>query len=681
MVRRKREDSYSQGVGRRRQALLMNKANAQTNEVDMLRPSGPLFPLKRDSGEKALRRKIALWIFGLLMVAAVSPWPVWAGTLTPHEFIYKPSLGARGAEEKLAFDAGLDRLDARLGKEIWVGDPNYGVTLQHALSAIGSNNAILRIPSGTQTIAANLTIPANITLKMERGVMLAIADGVTLSLNGGLDAGLYQIFSCFGTGRVMFAPGTVVQVYPQWWGAKGDGIANDTAAITAALAANSCVYVPAGTYLVNPDTIDFKNFNNGKFSGAGMGRTNFQAATPGTYVIGSTGFFHHSEIGSFTVNSDDKTAYATLFQASGSNYIHDIDNIRSLTNKIGGMAKARANAAGSGYVVGDVLTVGSGSGTVNVASVNGSGGVTGVSVAAAGTGYRPANSYSTTGGNGSGCTILVNIVVGSGRGFGLTICAPPKTGSYYSRYENIRAGNFTANFEYGFWIEGDVSGNTQMVNDNVFLGCITNYCSGAGVFLDHGTGNTFLHHSFEINVVGLAASNLYAVSLVGGYFESNGTPITKSAVDVINVLGPRIAAGQAIGFTPNGFDTVLVGGMTPTWLPEINLGGPLKAEKAGTGSNILTSKVSGDIKNRLEVRTNDIQFGDGANDPDAKLLRRSAGTLGAASGDHFQVDGTWNGGRLLLGNYNFWVDSSGKMRIKHGPPTSDSDGQVVGSQQ
>lgn len=35
---------------------------------------------------------------------------------------------------------------------------------------------------------------------------------------------------------------------------------------------------------------------------------------------------------------------------------------------------------------------------------------------------------------------------------------------------------------------------------------------------------------------------------------------------------------------------------------------------------------------------------------------------------------------LWLDNYALWVDSSGRLRIKNGPPTSDTDGTVVGTQ-
>ena len=92
-------------------------------------------------------------------------------------------------------------------EEIWIGDPNYGTTLQAAVAAIGSSQVILRAPAGNHNFAADFSIPANITLKPERGALLIVADGKTLTLNGGVEAGLYQIFSCTGSGKVVFAAG------------------------------------------------------------------------------------------------------------------------------------------------------------------------------------------------------------------------------------------------------------------------------------------------------------------------------------------------------------------------------------------------------------------------------------------------------------------------------------------
>ncbi len=171
-------------------------------------------------------KRIIAAIMGLLLTS-VWPLPAFTGTLTANEFLYKPSLGARGDTEKNTFDAGLDRLDARLGKEIWVGDPNYGPTLRDAITAIGSTPAILRVPTGAHNIGADLTIPATLTLKPERGALLAITSGATLTFNHFVDPGPYQIFSDANTDNtkgVKFAKGCGLQfVRPEWWGAVSDG--------------------------------------------------------------------------------------------------------------------------------------------------------------------------------------------------------------------------------------------------------------------------------------------------------------------------------------------------------------------------------------------------------------------------------------------------------------------------
>ena len=117
-------------------------------------------------------KKIKTLIIGLLL-ASIFTLPAWAGSLTTNKFLYKPSLGARGDAEKKTFDAGLDRLDARLGKEIWVGDPNYGTTFQDAIAAIGTTNkTILRIPAGSWPLTSQVIVPANVTLKFEDGAYL-----------------------------------------------------------------------------------------------------------------------------------------------------------------------------------------------------------------------------------------------------------------------------------------------------------------------------------------------------------------------------------------------------------------------------------------------------------------------------------------------------------------------------
>lgn len=193
--------------------------------------------------KKLMMGLIALFL-AFFFVAQAIP-----GTWTSNNFIYKPSLGARGTTEKNSYDAGLDRVDARLSKEIWVGDPNYGATVQSVVTAIAAANVTLRIPAGTWNITDNLIIPANVHLKVERGAVFAVATTKTLTINGGLEAGLYQIFSCAGTGKVVFGPGAVKEVYPEWW---TENITPGTTDMTAALLAAIAAVPTYGTVSLQP---------------------------------------------------------------------------------------------------------------------------------------------------------------------------------------------------------------------------------------------------------------------------------------------------------------------------------------------------------------------------------------------------------------------------------------------
>ena len=121
-------------------------------------------------------------------------------------------------------------------------------TLVAAIATVGSTQATIYLAPSDWIISADLTIPANITLKPERGATLVIQGGKTLTINGPLDAGLYQIFSCVGTGKVVFGPGTVQAVHPEWWGAKADGATECLPALVAALTTEIPVQLSNGTY-------------------------------------------------------------------------------------------------------------------------------------------------------------------------------------------------------------------------------------------------------------------------------------------------------------------------------------------------------------------------------------------------------------------------------------------------
>lgn len=99
-----------------------------------------------------------------------------------------------------------------------------------------------------QTLTANTTIPSNIVLRVIGGGII-VADGYSLTFNGPLEANpAQQIFTGFtaDTNGVVITSAGVV--YPEWWGAKRDGVTSDETAIESACIASHHVIFSPGTY-------------------------------------------------------------------------------------------------------------------------------------------------------------------------------------------------------------------------------------------------------------------------------------------------------------------------------------------------------------------------------------------------------------------------------------------------
>jgi hypothetical protein len=125
---------------------------------------------------------------------------------------------------------------------------NYA-TLAAALTAIGSSSVTLVIDAGS-AVSVDTTIPSNVHVVGAKSGLLTVASGKTLTISGPFEAGALQVFA--GTGSVAFSAGTVNEVYPEWWGAVGDGTTVDTAAMTAAVAAFTTVAGISGSiYKIN----------------------------------------------------------------------------------------------------------------------------------------------------------------------------------------------------------------------------------------------------------------------------------------------------------------------------------------------------------------------------------------------------------------------------------------------
>lgn len=101
---------------------------------------------------------------------------------------------------------------------------------------------------------------------------------------------------------------------------------------------------------------------------------------------------------------------ATPASAAGYGPPHEGFGVTSITYSASGVLTVAVNAAGSNYVVGDLVTLsttGSG-GQAYVTSVGDTGNVTGLQLAASGSGYS-AGSSATTGGSGTSLTITITV--------------------------------------------------------------------------------------------------------------------------------------------------------------------------------------------------------------------------------------------------------------------------------
>lgn len=177
-------------------------------------------------------------------------------------------LPAAVASRVIGFNSGGDGLTSYDIDQVYSATfdsiSNYSNDLATAVSAIGSAKRSLVIDSEI-TVSGNVTVPTTINLMFLREGMITVSAGVTLTINGPLYGGLWQLFD--GTGTVTIGGKHNSTVYPQWWGAVADGSNDDTDAINSALTAAgegqtstvtpSHLHFPAGNYKITSTiTID-----------------------------------------------------------------------------------------------------------------------------------------------------------------------------------------------------------------------------------------------------------------------------------------------------------------------------------------------------------------------------------------------------------------------------------------
>lgn len=137
-----------------------------------------------------------------------------------------------------------------------------------AITAIASANKTLLVTE-SEICDTSFTVPANVTVKFERGGKWTINTGITVTINGYVEAGLFEIFTYTGTGVCTLSKNT--EIHPEWWGAVADGSTDDYTAlsrtITAAAGGRWVKLQSCKTYLINTELSFHTGTEGVKFDG------------------------------------------------------------------------------------------------------------------------------------------------------------------------------------------------------------------------------------------------------------------------------------------------------------------------------------------------------------------------------------------------------------------------------
>lgn len=141
-------------------------------------------------------------------------------------------------------------------------EDDYAGDLAAAITAIGSTPTRLVIKSASDTLAGNITIPATLELEFTSGGYISTG-GYTVTINGNVYAGPFQIFSGFDASTdISFGSGSTSSVYPEWFGLSSSATgANNITYLNAAIGsvasggkiefASGKTYACAGQWTIN----------------------------------------------------------------------------------------------------------------------------------------------------------------------------------------------------------------------------------------------------------------------------------------------------------------------------------------------------------------------------------------------------------------------------------------------
>lgn len=239
-------------------------------------------------------------------------------------------------------------------------------------------------------------------------------------------------------------------------------------------------------------------------------------------------------------------------------------------------------------------------------------------------------------------------------------------------------GGPNANKFYGLTVEDGGEGNLAVHIllgglFNVFIGTRFEFIGAKGkirFWRENGnepTDNLFIggysYDDFDVTATTGTPSPTNKFKDVGRSPDIDGRflPIYSSVVTGGNVPYHRLYESNRNLFTATVNDT--------DWIYQLTNGGGIQTKNAAAAH--AQAQLVGDR----------LYLGNGSSGIDSQpFLKEVDGAIGTSAHDLIAGNGEWSGPKLRMGSWRLWVDASGRLRIKFGAPTSDTDGTVVGTQ-
>lgn len=545
------------------------------------------------------------------------------------------------------------------------------------------------VVTDNQNITADIAVIGR-QLVVEYGGLITIASGKTLTINGAFSCGDYQCFA--GDGAVVFGAGSVLSVRPEWWGAVGDGVADDTSAMGKAILSHDTVLLAPTTYMVDQITL-----TEGKYlKTANQSSTLKQSTGTGADVrlINITG--GNVKIGDISLKgniaTDSGEQHHAIFIRSSAAAIYGVEignvyaeNIRGDVVYIGGYTATPTSAIKIGRIYGKNI-------------------------------YR--NTVAIT----QGYNIEIASIDGEQIGIMPFDIEPEPS---YGNVSDVRVG-----YIKGKQIALSASPGTICQGvDIIHLDLSNDYDTGSvpaysGIYAPAPQALT-LRNCRDIHI-GLFKASTYtdhAVRYIYNAGESYGANITFDIIDWTDCTSTEATFAalavmpQVNTFTINGGRVsqsgtdkrFFFGGVTSvveftnidfTGSPSMRLlyicgpGSILDRIKFTSNSTLPALQYF----SKATIRNSTISVPYFASFSNKMIIENSTVTasstlFNATYDDHIITNSTINSvyrssgpykasylGATMLGAYYLWVDAAGKLRIKSTAPTTDLDGTIVGTQ-